>query len=140
MPGERWYVTGLILCFLVLSLTMLGFRWSVLASRVPLQPLSGDLDARPLPVPAAQPVAQAEMAAAETPAQPGATAKLNLNKATAEELVALPGIGPVLAGRIVAHREVHGAFAEVDELLDVEGIGEGKLEDVREYICAEPAD
>ena len=46
----------------------------------------------------------------------------------------------MLAGRIVDYREEHGAFASVDQLLDVEGIGECKLEAVRELICAKPVD
>ena len=56
---------------------------------------------------------------------------LNLNTATAEELETLPGIGPVLAQRIVEHRAAHGAFTSVEELLQVEGIGEAKLDNIR---------
>jgi competence protein ComEA len=48
---------------------------------------------------------------------------VNLNSATAAELDALPGIGPVLAQRIVEHREQNGPFRSVDELDDVPGIG-----------------
>lgn len=50
--------------------------------------------------------------------------KLDLNRATAAELDALPGIGPVLAGRIVAYREQHGGFRSVRDLRRVQGIGE----------------
>ena len=46
----------------------------------------------------------------------------------AEELETLPGIGPTLAGAIVEHREREGAFAAVDDLLEVDGIGPGRLE------------
>lgn len=49
---------------------------------------------------------------------------LNLNTATAAELEALPGVGPVLAGRIVEYRDQHGGFRTVDELRDVPGIGD----------------
>jgi competence protein ComEA len=48
---------------------------------------------------------------------------LNVNRATAVELEALPGIGPALARRIVADRESRGAFATVDALDRVPGIG-----------------
>jgi competence ComEA-like helix-hairpin-helix protein len=48
---------------------------------------------------------------------------VDLNRATASELETLPGVGPVLAGRIIAHRERHGAFRHPDELLAVRGIG-----------------
>lgn len=52
---------------------------------------------------------------------------LDLNTASAEELTALPGIGPELARRIVEYRETAGAFTTVEELLEVPGIGETKL-------------
>jgi competence protein ComEA len=60
--------------------------------------------------------------------------KLQLNAATAEELDALPGVGPVIAHRIVSFREENGPFASVDDLLDVPGIGEAKLADLRDLI------
>jgi competence protein ComEA len=50
--------------------------------------------------------------------------RVNLNSATASELEGLPGVGPVLAGRIVDWRTEHGRFASVDELAEVSGIGE----------------
>ena len=49
--------------------------------------------------------------------------RLDLNTATQEELESLPGVGPVLAERILRYREAHG-FASVSELLNVEGVGE----------------
>ena len=57
--------------------------------------------------------------------------RIDLNRAAAADLQALPGVGEVLAGRIVAHREAHGPFAAVEDLLDVSGIGERKLADIR---------
>jgi competence protein ComEA len=48
---------------------------------------------------------------------------VDLNSASAQELDALPGIGPVLAQRIVAHRDEQGPFRSVDQLDDVPGIG-----------------
>jgi competence protein ComEA len=50
--------------------------------------------------------------------------KLNLNRATVQDLDALPGIGPVLAQRITGYREKHGPFKTVGKLRDVPGIGE----------------
>ena len=64
----------------------------------------------------------------------GSGTQVNLNTATAEQLDALPGIGPVLAERIVAWRTSHGAFASVDQLREVSGIGARKLESIREYV------
>jgi competence ComEA-like helix-hairpin-helix protein len=49
--------------------------------------------------------------------------RVDLNRATAPELDALPGIGPVLARRIVEHRERFGPYRRVEDLLDVPGIG-----------------
>lgn len=56
---------------------------------------------------------------------------LDVNTATAEELQELMGIGPVLAEAIVDYRAEHGPFASVDELLEVSGIGEAKLDGIR---------
>lgn len=52
---------------------------------------------------------------------------IDLNSATAEQLETLPGVGPVMAGNIVAWREAHGAFTAVDQLSEVAGIGEVRL-------------
>lgn len=80
-----------------------------------------------------QPAAEASSSTEEsTTTQP--SAKLNLNTATVEELVALPGIGEVLAERIVAYRELHGSFSSIDELSQVEGIGENRVEAIRDYV------
>lgn len=57
---------------------------------------------------------------------------ISLNSADASELQALPGVGPVLAQRIVAHREEHGKFETVEDLLEVPGIGEAKLASIRD--------
>ena len=62
---------------------------------------------------------------------------VNINTATAEELDVLPGIGPALAGRVIAYREEHGPFTEVEELLEVSGIGEVVLDGLRDQIVLE---
>ena len=56
---------------------------------------------------------------------------LNVNTAGAAALEELPGIGPALAAAIVDHRQRHGPFAAVDELVEVSGIGPAKLEQIR---------
>ncbi len=60
--------------------------------------------------------------------------RVRINLAGADELESLPGVGPVLAERIVAYREEHGPFTVVEDLLDVPGIGEAKLAALREAV------
>lgn len=70
-------------------------------------------------------------------ARPGATASpglLDLNAAGVGDLDALPGVGPVLAERIVAWRDAHGPFASVDQLREVSGIGERKFASLRDLV------
>lgn len=62
---------------------------------------------------------------------------VNINTATAEVLDVLPGIGPALAGRIIAYREEHGPFTAVEQLLEVSGIGEKVLDGLRDQIILE---
>lgn len=62
---------------------------------------------------------------------PGPTLPIDLNVATAADLDVLPGVGPATAAAIVKAREAKGGFTSVDDLLDVPGIGEAKLEALR---------
>lgn len=64
----------------------------------------------------------------------GAGGLVAVNRATAVELETLPGVGPVLASRIVAFREENGPFSTVEDLLSVPGIGEAKLAALRDLI------
>ncbi len=60
--------------------------------------------------------------------------KVDLNAATADDLEALPGIGSVRAAAIVEHRDTHGPFQRVDDLVEVSGIGDGILGSIRHLI------
>ncbi|MBO9540351.1 ComEA family DNA-binding protein [bacterium] len=59
---------------------------------------------------------------------------VNLNSATLAQLDALPGIGPAIAGDILAYRSKHGSFRSLDELREVPGIGERKLSRLRPFL------
>lgn len=59
---------------------------------------------------------------------------VDLNTAGTQELTALPGIGPVLAERILAYRAEHGAFETTEALMNVEGIGQKRLEEILDFI------
>jgi competence protein ComEA len=65
--------------------------------------------------------------------------KLDLNRATAEELQGLPGIGPVLAQRVIAQRTTHGPFHTVDDLRDVKGIGKKRMDQLRPLVMVNVA-
>ena len=67
-----------------------------------------------------------------------ASGPLNVNTASAAELETLPGIGEVLAGRIVAHREANGPYQRVEELTAVEGVSEGLVDELRDLITVGP--
>lgn len=70
----------------------------------------------------------------ETTAAPQIQFPIDLNTATMEELTALPGIGEVLATRILKYREENGPFETIDALCNVSGIGEKRLEELKDYI------
>jgi competence protein ComEA len=82
----------------------------------------------------------ANKAAARKPAEKlkSSDAVVNVNRATAEELSSLRGIGPVLAKNIVEYRRANGPFRSVDELLRVKGIGAKKLKGFRGRVVARP--
>lgn len=63
------------------------------------------------------------------------TQTININKADAGALEALPGIGPALASRIVTYREANGPFKTVDSITQVKGIGPKMLEKLRPFIA-----
>lgn len=61
--------------------------------------------------------------------------RVDLNLATAEELETLPGVGPVLASRIVAHRDEHGPFVDVGQLRQVSGIGDKTFQRLADLVA-----
>jgi len=87
----------------------------------------GELPPVPAPWPAG-PVA----GAGESGDPSGGGGPVDINTASAIQLEELPGVGPATAAAIVAHREQNGPFSSVDDLLDVRGIGEAKLDALRD--------
>ncbi|WP_244409325.1 ComEA family DNA-binding protein [Streptomyces albofaciens] len=61
-------------------------------------------------------------------------APISLNSATVEQLDALPGVGPVLARHIIEYRTAHGGFTSVEQLRDVNGIGDRRFADLRSLV------
>jgi competence protein ComEA len=76
--------------------------------------------------------------AASASSQPGAAADdgslVNINTATLDQLDSLPGVGPVTAQKILDWRTAHGSFSAIDELLEVDGIGEKTLADMAPHL------
>lgn len=83
---------------------------------------------------------QLELAASSPTPQPALTlddvAPIDINAADTELLQLLPGIGPAIAQNILEYRNLNGAFLSIEELLEVSGIGEARLEKMRPYISA----
>ena len=60
---------------------------------------------------------------------------ISINCASLEELSSLPGIGPSTAAKIIEYREKIGSFQTLEDLMKVKGIGNGKFNKLKEYIC-----
>ena len=70
----------------------------------------------------------------EEPSDAAADDRLDLNTATAAELQELPGIGEVIAQRIIDYRDLCGRFLDPEQLMEVDGIGEAKYEKIRDLV------
>lgn len=108
MKGEGWLVAAALGAALLFALF-------VCISRIPSKEM-----AMPVHMLSYEELRRAEM--------------VNINTAPAEKLARLPGIGEALAERIVAYREANGPFSSPEALMQVDGIGEGKLEGIRSEI------
>ncbi|MFC8858323.1 helix-hairpin-helix domain-containing protein, partial [Streptomyces sp. NPDC057144] len=82
----------------------------------------------------APPPAPGSVTASGGGAGAGPTAPVSLNTGTADQLDTLPGVGPVLAQHIIDYRTQHGGFRSVDELREVNGIGERRFADLRDLV------
>lgn len=117
----------LIITALCVGITI-GFSLGRNANHNPVQ-LSGS--------PAAS-ISGVQAQVAEASAQPSTVStvpqQVDINTADLEALTALPGIGPVLAQRILDYRQENGAFTSLGELINVDGIGTKRLEAIWDYI------
>jgi competence protein ComEA len=96
----------------------------------------------PAPIVSGAPTAAEAAGAAESaPDRAGSTgvgpALVNVNTSTVEELETLPGIGPTFAQRIVDYRIEHGAFASVEQLVEVKGIGPATMDKIKDLVTVD---
>ena len=90
-----------------------------------------------LPAPGSTPTVPTAGAGDATSAE-DPRARININTATAEELEALPGVGEVIAARIIAYREQNGPFRSVDDLIHVQGISDRTIDEFRDLVTTSP--
>lgn len=85
----------------------------------------------------AAPIAVALMDSSGATPSREAPKRVNLNTATLDELIRLPGIGPVMAQRILQAREANGKFSRVEELARVKGIGKKRMAELKRVVTVE---
>ncbi|MDL1957299.1 MAG: ComEA family DNA-binding protein [Candidatus Desulfofervidus auxilii] len=64
----------------------------------------------------------------------GAQQKIDINTATIEQLESLPGIGPVIAKRIIDYRKKYGPFKKIEDIMQIKGIGRKRFEKIKDLI------
>ena len=128
-------------CWLALCWAAIWAAWSLPQPKSPAwgqlpgRELSGPFDAGP----EAAPFRTAPLPS-DPPAKTPPVFQVELNRATWVELAQLPGLGRVLARRIVEHRRRHGDFRSVEQLRQVRGIGPRRLQRLRPFVRVDSAD
>jgi competence protein ComEA len=72
------------------------------------------------------------------PAKPAAATVVNINTASADQLEGLPGVGPKLAARIIDYRQKNGGFKKVEDLMNIQGIGEKNFLKLKPLVTVTP--
>ena len=114
----------------------IGKKWGSLL-------LAGLLLAASLPIgalaqePAGETIPVEEDTSSEGPQEVLVEKSVNLNTATLEELDLLPGVGPAIAQRIIDYREQNSGFYDIEEIMEVSGIGEKTFAKLEPYITVE---
>lgn len=134
---RRWAVPAAALLALVFSAGFLAGRSSVPYAVAAAANRPPERAAVTQQAGAEQPEPDTEPAETQEPSAQDAAEKVNINTADVETLQTLPGIGGVLAERIIEYRTVSGGFADIEQLMEVSGIGEQKFAELRDYITVE---
>lgn len=128
MNRDGRYGAFLVLAAVFLSVSFFHFSKTPSRSKnIPAFPVNGDVTAASSQETAAAPVKPAE----PEPEKKGPGFRIDLNSATKEDLLSLPGIGEVTAERILKKRLELGGFTTVEELTEVERIGKVKMDRIR---------
>lgn len=119
---------------ILVLLVSLGTCWDVWRSHRPARGLAAPTAADSLAAPGSALAAQGSAPSGAATGKRAPEQPLDLNRAGAADLARLPGIGPVLAARIVQARRERGSFARIEDLLTVRGIGPRLFERLRPHL------
>jgi len=119
--------SGLLIITIVFAAFTFGFFWGRNQQQ---EGISVTVSEKCMTVPAVQ----TEISKEPTEEAKGVSFPIDINRAEKEEFMALPGIGDVLAERIIVYRQEHGDFSCVEDLLNVEGVGKKRLEEILDFI------